>query len=56
MTQTADISLIELRPGFAAEITGVDFANGVTEDASCFLRDAVTKVHSYCQRPNLDSD
>lgn len=44
MTQTNDIKVTELRPGFAAEITGLDFADGVTEGISCFVQDAVTKV------------
>lgn len=42
--QTANIKLAELRPGFAAEITGLDFTNGVTEDVFRFVQDAVTKA------------
>jgi alpha-ketoglutarate-dependent 2,4-dichlorophenoxyacetate dioxygenase len=33
-----------IKNGFGAEITGLDFTNGVTEEAYNFIRDAVTKV------------
>ncbi|GAM33545.1 hypothetical protein TCE0_011f00513 [Talaromyces pinophilus] len=32
-----------IKNGFGAEITGLDFTNGVTEEAYNFIRDAVTK-------------
>lgn len=56
MTQTANIKLTELRPGFAAEITGLDFANGVTEDASRFVQDAVTKVRPPYHHQSTPTD
>lgn len=45
MTKTNDIKLTELHPGSMAEIMGLGFANGATEDVSRFLQDAVTNVH-----------
>lgn len=34
----------ELCPGFGAEIRGLDFANGVSEESFSLLEDAVIKV------------
>lgn len=50
-TDTSSTPKISLQPtldviknGFGAEITGLDFTNGVTDEAYHFIRDAVTKV------------
>lgn len=37
-------TLTVIKNGFGAEITGLDFANGVSDEAYQFLREAVTKV------------
>lgn len=37
-------TLTVIKNGFGAEVTGLDFANGVTDEAYHFIRDAVTKV------------
>ncbi len=36
--------ITELRPGFGAEIKGLDFGEGVTEEAFRFVENAVIKV------------
>ncbi|KAF9880393.1 hypothetical protein CkaCkLH20_02347 [Colletotrichum karsti] len=42
-TPLTGVELIEIRPGFGAEITGLNFAQGVTDDAFRLLEEAVTK-------------
>lgn len=37
-------TLTVIKNGFGAEITGLNFADGVTDDAYHFIRDAITKV------------
>lgn len=51
LTETALTSKVPAKPsltviknGFGAEITGLEFINGVTDEAYHFIRDAVTKV------------
>jgi alpha-ketoglutarate-dependent 2,4-dichlorophenoxyacetate dioxygenase len=39
-------SLRVIKNGFGAEITGLDFANGVTDEGYMFIEDAVKKVGS----------
>jgi alpha-ketoglutarate-dependent 2,4-dichlorophenoxyacetate dioxygenase len=48
-TTTATISgpsLKVIKNGFGAEITGLNFANGVTEEGYRFIEEAVNKVRS----------
>lgn len=51
LTETASIpkaspgpTLTVIKNGFGAEITGLDFTNGVTDEAYNYIRNAVTKV------------
>lgn len=37
-------TLTVIKNRFGAEITGLDFTNGVTDEAYNYIRDAVTKV------------
>ena len=37
-------SLRVIKNGFGAEITGLDFANGVTDEGYMFIEDAIKKV------------
>jgi alpha-ketoglutarate-dependent 2,4-dichlorophenoxyacetate dioxygenase len=37
-------TLTVIKNGFGAEISSLDFANGVTDEAYHFIRDAVTRV------------
>lgn len=41
---SAEPTLTVIKNGFGAEITGINFASGVTDEAYHFIRDAVTKV------------
>lgn len=44
----AKIKVRVIKNGFGAEITGLDFANGVTNEAYNYIKDAVNKVrHPY---------
>jgi alpha-ketoglutarate-dependent 2,4-dichlorophenoxyacetate dioxygenase len=43
-TVSLEPTLTVIKNGFGAEITDLDFANGVTDEAYQFIREAVTKV------------
>jgi alpha-ketoglutarate-dependent 2,4-dichlorophenoxyacetate dioxygenase len=45
-TTSSGPSLRVIKSGFGAEITGLDFANGVTEEGYPFIEDAVKRVRS----------
>jgi alpha-ketoglutarate-dependent 2,4-dichlorophenoxyacetate dioxygenase len=48
---TSGPSVKVIKNGFGAEITGLDFANGVTEEGYRFIEDAVKKVRSALEPP-----
>lgn len=43
-------SLRVIKNGFGAEITGLDFANGVTDEGYRFIEEAVKKVGAWSRR------
>lgn len=60
LTETARTPEVSPRPtltviknGFGADVTGLDFANGVTDEAYHFIRDAVTKVELLIPEKSL---
>lgn len=48
-------SLRVIKNGFGAEITGLDFANGVTDEGYMFIEDAVKKVGSSAEDTNAST-
>jgi hypothetical protein len=55
IAQTNGIKLKELKFGFGAEIRGLDFVNGVSEDSFRLIEDAVTKVSSQKKKSCQDT-
>lgn len=45
-------SLRVIKNGFGAEITGLDFANGVTDEGYLFIEEVVKKVSSPAENIN----
>lgn len=48
-------SLKVIKNGFGAEITGLDFANGVTDEGYMFIEDAIKKVGSPADSINAST-